>query len=251
MNIRQVIPVSCTYGAMLAGFGSMLASAAGHFVPAAQLIMISMILDGLDGSLARKLKATSAFGAELDTFVDFSSFGLAPAFLAYEAVLHRFGFCGFIIAAAIILSGASRLARFRIVDPYRGQRGYLGLPITVNAGWISLSVFVAFSGVLEQDWLTLQSGPVAAFVWGVAIALCALEVSHIHYAKPTKDPVVQIVCIPLTMLLFANNVHIAALSAITMLCYGFIFAFISPMTHRRDFVEVAEDEEEDHPVSLK
>lgn len=251
MNIRQIVPLSCTVGAMLAGFGSMLASAAGHYVQGAQLIMLSMILDGLDGTLARRLKATSAFGAELDTFVDFSSFGLAPAFLAWQAVLHRFGVWGFVIASAVIVSGASRLSRFRLVDPFRGQKGYLGLPITVNAGWISLAVFVANSGVLEEEWFTLQAGPLAAFIWGVAIILCGLEVSHVRYDKPTKDPIVQIVCIPLTVLLFANNVHIASLSAITMLAYGFIFAFISPLTHhRRHAMVVAEEDEEEQSVPL-
>lgn len=241
MKTRQLVPLFFTIAAMLAGFGSVLMSAEGRLVTAAQLIMLSMILDGLDGTMARRLRATSPFGAELDTFVDFSSFGVAPAMLAWQAALRHFGWWGFFIAAVIVITGASRLARFRIVDPFRGQRGYLGLPITANAGWVAMSVFLVETGIIQEEWFTLRGGPLAAFVWGVSITMCALEVSHVHYGKPTKDPIVQIVCIPLVVLLFVEQTHIAAVAAAVMMIYGLAYVFISPLTHR---AREAEEEEE-------
>jgi CDP-diacylglycerol--serine O-phosphatidyltransferase len=237
MKIRQLVPLFFTIAAMLAGFGSVLMSAEGRLTAAAQLIMLSMILDGLDGTMARRLRATSPFGAELDTFVDFSSFGVAPAMLAWKAALHQFGWWGFVVVAVIVVAGASRLARFRIVDPFRGQRGYLGLPITANAGWVAMSVFLVETGVIQEEWFTLAAGPMAAFVWGVSIIMCGLEVSHVHYGKPTKDPIVQIICIPLVVLLFVEQTHIAAAAALAMLIYGFTYVFITPWAHRRHEAE--------------
>lgn len=242
MKTRQLVPLFFTVAAMLAGFGSLLMSAEGRFITAAQLIMLSMILDGLDGTLARRLNATSPFGAELDTFVDFSSFGLAPAMLAWRAALHQFGLWGFLVASIIVVAGASRLARFRIVDPFRGQKGYLGLPITANAGWVAMSVFLAESSVIQEEWFTLMAGPMAAFVWSVSIIMCGLEVSHVRYGKPTKDPVIQAICIPLVVLLFVEQTHVAAAAALAMMIYGLGYVFISPLAHRIHHVEEGEHE---------
>ena len=134
---------------MLAGFYCIVACATGHYMVAAQLIMLSMILDGLDGNLARLLKGTSQFGAELDTYVDMTSFGVAPALLAYLVVLKDFGFLGMLLASSIVLSGVIRLSRFRVIDPYRGQRGYQGLPITVNAIWLNTGISISSSKELR------------------------------------------------------------------------------------------------------
>lgn len=233
MKLRQLVPFFFTLAAMAAGFASILMSADGRFIQAAQFIMLSMILDGLDGTTARRLKVISPLGAELDTFVDFSSFGIAPAMLAWRFALHNFSWWGFALVCLMVFMGALRLARFRIVDPFRGQRGFLGLPITANAGWVAMSVFLVETGVLQEEWFTLSGGPLAAFVWGVSMIMCGLEISHVHYGKPTKDPVVQVLCIPLVMLLFVEHSHIAALAALAMMLFGLVYVFISPWGHRR------------------
>jgi CDP-diacylglycerol---serine O-phosphatidyltransferase len=80
---RKSIPCGCTFLALCAGVGSLLAAGMGSFLLSAQLILVSLILDGLDGTLARLLRGQTVFGAELDTFVDMTSFGIAPAVLLY------------------------------------------------------------------------------------------------------------------------------------------------------------------------
>lgn len=244
---RHVIPVSFTLGALLAGFFSMLLSAAGEYVQAAQMIMLSMILDGLDGTLARILKGTTKLGAELDTFVDFSSFGLAPAVLAHEAVLKDFGVWGLLIVSAVVLSGALRLSRFRIIDPFRGGRGYLGLPITVSGGWVTLFVFATQSGAVDMEWFNLHHGPMAAFVWATTLVFVALQISHVYYIKPTKDPVFLVLSVVLVVCLFAR-IPLGVAAALTMCAYGFIYGFITPFFQKR---LVADEEEEEEPVSLR
>ena len=135
-----MIPTLVTVLAFVAGFLAIIHVLQGEFLTAAKLIMLSMLLDGLDGNLARRLKGSSPFGAEMDTYVDLISFGLAPALMAYWSVLKGFGVFGLVLATAMVLSGMLRLARFKVVDPFRGQRGFLGLPITVNGGFLA-SVF--------------------------------------------------------------------------------------------------------------
>lgn len=250
MNLRQVVPIGVTLCAMLAGFFSLLMTAAGDFYRAAQFIMLSLLLDGLDGTLARMLKGTTKFGGELDTYVDMTSFGLAPAFLAYELVLKDAGIWGLVVTCAIVLSGVARLSRFRVVDPYRGARGYLGLPITVNAGWIALLVMVTQSGFVSEDVLSLSQGPTATFLWGCVLAMVILQVSRVRYGKPTTRARFMLPGVLLITALFFNS-RWAVASALTLCACGFFYAFISPFLRRRHVFAVAyEEEEEKKPVVL-
>ena len=203
--LRFLIPTFFTVAALFAGFLSIIKSAEGEFMLGAQLIMLSMVLDGFDGNLARLLKSTTAFGAEFDTFVDIISFGVAPAFLAYQVSLHNFHIFGLFLATAMVLSGSMRLARFRVVDPHRGGNGFLGLPITVNASWIALWVFITHSDSIDPALYSVSTGWVAAIVWTVSTILIILQMSHVQYPKPTKDLIFFLPSAFLILLLFCSN----------------------------------------------
>lgn len=244
---RQVVPTLFTVAAMMAGFYSLLMSAQGEFLIAAQMIMLSMLLDGFDGNVARLIKGTSKFGAELDTYVDMTSFGIAPAMLAYEAVLKNFGLPGFILACAIVVSGVMRLSRFRIKDPFRGQRGFQGLPITVNACWLSMFIFVAESGLFNTERYVLQEGPMATMVWTCTILFLILQVSNIRYPKPTKALIGFIPCILFVMFLFLK-MQVAVASALTICASCFVYAFITPLFPKHaDLNAILDDSEEEEP----
>jgi CDP-diacylglycerol--serine O-phosphatidyltransferase len=230
-----------TLAAMVVGFGSVLMSAAGEYVQAAQLIMVSMILDGLDGALARSLKGTTPIGAELDTFVDMTSFGLAPALMAYQAILKDFGVWGFLLASAIVLSGVYRLSRFRAVDPYRGQKGYLGLPITTNAGWMASFFIATECGLVDRDWFALDHGPIATFFWATTLVMLVLQISRVRYAKPTKNPIVFVPFSILMVLLFTKS-DLAVAAALMLCAYGFLYAFVHPFFFRQHFLLKQEKE---------
>lgn len=248
---RTIVPFLFTVAAMIAGFYSLVAAADGRFLLSAQLIMLSMILDGMDGNLARLLHGESDFGADLDTFVDMVSFGLAPAFLAYEVALRDFGFWGAVLTCSIVVSGASRLARFRVVDPNRGQQGFLGLPITVNAGWLALAVFITKSEIFHSHWFTLTDGPLAAIVWTCAVMFTLLQVSHVRYGKPTKTPVVFITCLLFVTLLFLK-LQLAVASALAMCAGLFVYGFISPfLPKHNDILDLDLDEEDDDGAVLR
>ncbi len=243
-TLRKFIPCSCTFLALCAGMGSILAAGQGSFLLSAQLILVSLILDGLDGTLARLLRGQTVFGAELDTFVDVTSFGIAPAVLLYfyPGGLQTVPFWGLALAFLYVMSGAARLSRFRAVDPYRGQRGFLGLPITTAAGFVA-----AYLIALESPWaaalplLSLRDGPLAAGFWLAVLAMLALQVSRIRYSKPTKNPKVLIPFMACVVMLFIPAV--AIYSAAVMFAYGVWFAFISPFFFRRFLAHLPPEED--------
>ena len=241
---RQSIPCACTFLALCAGVGSILAAGSGSFLLSAQLILVSLILDGLDGTLARLLRAQTSFGAELDTFVDITSFGIAPAVLLYfyePGGLQNVPFAGLGLACLYVMSGAARLSRFRVVDPYRGQRGYLGLPITTAAGFLAAYLIALESGDGSGMWFSLTSGPLAAGFWTALLLMLGLQVSHIRYSKPTKNPKVLIPFMVSIVLLFVPAT--AIYSALLIFAYGIWFAFVSPFFFRRFLAHLPPAEE--------
>ena len=246
---RRGVPCACTFAALGAGVGSLLAAGMGYYLLSAQLILVSLILDGLDGTLARLLNGQTAFGAELDTFVDITSFGIAPAVLLY---LHPEGlqtvpFWGVALALIFVASGAARLSRFRVVDPYRGQRGFLGLPITTAAGFVAAYLIAlecpAAAAVLP---VSLQAGPSAALFWAAVLLMLVLQVSHIRYSKPTKNPKILIPFMVFVVMLFIRPV--AAYSAMAMFAYGIWFAFISPFFFHRFLAHLPPEEAQPAPA---
>ena len=242
--LRKSIPSACTFLALCAGVGSILASGEGNYLLGAQLILVSLILDGLDGTLARLLRGQTSFGAELDTFVDITSFGIAPAVLLYfyPGGLATVPVWGLVLTFLYVMSGAARLSRFRVVDPYRGQRGYLGLPITTAAGFTAAYLIALESpAAVQMPLLSLREGPVAAGFWAAVLLMLVLQVSHIRYSKPTKNPKVLIPFMACVVLLFIPPV--AIVSAGVMFAYGVWFAFISPFFFRRFLAHLPPAEE--------
>ena len=242
--LRKSIPSACTFLALCAGVWSILAAGAGNYLLSAQLILVSLILDGLDGTLARLLKGQTEFGAELDTFVDITSFGIAPAVLLYfypDGGLRNMPVWGLALAFLYVMSGAARLSRFRVVDPFRGQRGYLGLPITTAAGFVASYLIAMECACATELPFSLTAGPLAAGFWTAVLAMLVLQVSHIRYSKPTKNPKVLIPFMACIVMLFIPAV--AIFSAMLMFAYGIWFAFISPFFFRRFLAHLPPAEE--------
>lgn len=104
-----------------------------NFEMGALLIVVGMLLDGLDGRLARMLDASSEFGKELDSLSDIVTFGVAPAFLLYIVSMRALGVLGYAIAAIFPICGAVRLARFN-VSSGKTPGFFTGLPIPAAGG---------------------------------------------------------------------------------------------------------------------
>jgi CDP-diacylglycerol---serine O-phosphatidyltransferase len=168
-----LLPTAFTTGSLCCGFFSLIESSRGDYKSAALLIIVAGVLDGLDGRIARLTGTTSEFGVEFDSLADISSFGIAPAFLAYHWALQSFHRVGWLVAFLFVACAATRLARFNIQHGSMDKRFFAGLPSPAAAGIIASVVF-AFPGPPTQLGVSVLIGVLVA-------AAAVLMVSHIRY----------------------------------------------------------------------
>ncbi|MBU2760817.1 CDP-diacylglycerol--serine O-phosphatidyltransferase [Acidithiobacillus sulfurivorans] len=176
-----VLPNLFTTASLFAGFYSIVASIHGHYRTAAIVIFIAMILDGLDGRVARMTHTESAFGAEYDSLADVIAFGLAPAILVLLWGLQDFGKFGWLGAFVYTACGALRLARFNTQVHSASKRYFQGLPIPTAAAVLASLVWVAVGE--GYPWLTQISEYVAL---GLVYVLGLLMVSNVRF-RSFKD----------------------------------------------------------------
>lgn len=175
-----LLPNLITAGSLFAGFYVIILSADGNFERAAWFILVSGILDGLDGKVARLTGTTSKFGVELDSLADLVAFGVAPGVLMYTWALRGFGKLGWLAAFLFVVCGALRLARFNIQVNTVESKRFVGLPIPAAAGIVATCVLLFYelggSGTVRQVSIML-----------LLYVLAFLMVSNISYYS-FKDP---------------------------------------------------------------
>lgn len=123
-----ILPNLFTTGALFAGFYAIVQAMNGAYEQAAVAVFIAMVLDGLDGRVARMTKTQSAFGAEYDSLSDMVSFGAAPALIVYEWAMRGMGKFGWMAAFLYCAGAALRLARFNTTLEVVDKRYFQGLP---------------------------------------------------------------------------------------------------------------------------
>jgi CDP-diacylglycerol--serine O-phosphatidyltransferase len=146
-----VLPSLVTTASLFVGFFAIVQATLGRFEVAAIAIYVSMILDGLDGRIARWTNTASDFGKEYDSLVDVISFGLTPALVMFEWTLSAYGKIGWLSAFLFVACTALRLARFNSVEVK--DKGYFqGLPCPAAAafvaGWVWIMVDYEIEGTL-------------------------------------------------------------------------------------------------------
>lgn len=167
------VPSSFTVGNIFCGFYAIIASMQGRLELAAMLIGLAILLDTLDGRVARMANAASEFGREFDSLADVISFGVAPGVLAYIWGLHLQPRLGWLACFLYVISGALRLARFNIQQTAGDKRFFAGLPIPAAAGVFAALVF------MFPEPLTERGQALLALV--LILALATLMVSTIRY----------------------------------------------------------------------
>ena len=133
-----LLPSVFTVGTIFAGFYAVISTLNGHYQSAAVAIGIAVVLDGLDGRVARLANATSDFGLQLDSLADVISFGIAPAILIYSWGLGEFGKFARFSTFVFLICGAMRLARFNV--QLKDLKHFAGLPIPAGAGFVAATV---------------------------------------------------------------------------------------------------------------
>jgi CDP-diacylglycerol---serine O-phosphatidyltransferase len=156
--VRTLAPNVVTLLAMCAGLTGIRMAFENRYVLALAAIVFAAILDGIDGRLARYLKGTSRFGAELDSLSDFVNFGVAPALILYFWGLHDLESAGWIAAMVFAICAGLRLARFNVMaeDPDRpawASNFFVGVPAPMGAIAVLLPIYLVFLGVPQSTFL--------------------------------------------------------------------------------------------------
>ncbi|HEY8551384.1 MAG TPA: CDP-diacylglycerol--serine O-phosphatidyltransferase [Vicinamibacterales bacterium] len=154
-----LLPSLFTLGNMFCGYACVVYSMRGEFAVAAMFIGIAIVLDMLDGRVARLTGTSSAFGVEFDSLADVISFGIAPAILSFAWGLTPFGRAGWAAGFLFVSAAAIRLARFNIQTgvPTADKRYFVGMPSPAAAGVPAATVFAYPYGL--DDWFALLAFP--------------------------------------------------------------------------------------------
>jgi CDP-diacylglycerol--serine O-phosphatidyltransferase len=150
--VRTLVPNLITLLALCAGLTAIRLAIEAKLEWAVAAIVFAATLDGIDGRVARMLKGTSRFGAELDSLADFVNFGVAPALILYFWGLHELGHAGWIGAMVFAICAGLRLARFNVMidDPNRppwAANFFVGMPAPGGAITVLLPIYVTFLGM--------------------------------------------------------------------------------------------------------
>jgi CDP-diacylglycerol---serine O-phosphatidyltransferase len=137
-----LLPNLFTTAALFAGFYAIVQAMNLRFDQAAAAIFVAMVLDGLDGRVARLTRTQSAFGAEFDSLADMVSFGAAPALIVYEWALKGMGKLGWIAAFVYVAGAALRLARFNTMLEVADKRWFTGMPSPAAAALVAGLVWI-------------------------------------------------------------------------------------------------------------
>jgi CDP-diacylglycerol--serine O-phosphatidyltransferase len=226
-----ILPNLFTTANLFCGVYAAVASMKGLFEIAALNIMISAVLDTLDGRIARMTNTTSKFGSEYDSLVDLVSFGVAPGLLAYAWALGSFGKWGWIAAFLFVTCGALRLARFNVQLGTIDSRFFNGLPIPAGAAMVATSVLLYF-----------QCGGEGTFPHPVVLisvfALALLMVSNIKFYSFkdlnmfARKPFMSLVLIVLILVIIVAEPQIMIFTFFAGYCLSGPFWFLYRLTKK-------------------
>ncbi|MGH8727660.1 MAG: CDP-diacylglycerol--serine O-phosphatidyltransferase [Burkholderiales bacterium] len=177
-NVRKrgiyLLPNLFTTAALFAGFYAIVQAMNGRFEHSAVAIYIAMVLDGVDGRVARLTHTQSAFGAELDSLSDMVSFGAAPALVIYEWALKGMGKLGWIAAFIYCACAALRLARFNTQLEVADKRFFQGLPSPAAAALVAGMVWVIHD-------FEVRGHDIRWVAWAVTVFAGVTMVSNIKF----------------------------------------------------------------------
>jgi len=203
--VRTLLPNLITLLALCAGLTGVRLAIEGKLEWAVAAIVFAAMLDGIDGRVARMLKGTSRFGAELDSLADFFNFGVAPALILYfwSGGLNQLGNAGWIVAMVFAICAGLRLARFNVMidDPNRpawAGNFFVGMPAPGGAIAVLLPIYLTFLGMPAFSLLA----PLV-FIYTLAIAILMVSRLPVFSGKRVGKRVAPEMVLPLFVLVVA------------------------------------------------
>jgi CDP-diacylglycerol--serine O-phosphatidyltransferase len=198
-----LLPSLLTTGNLFCGFLALILTTQGRFTEAAVAVFVAMVMDMLDGKVARLTKTTTQFGVEFDSLADVVSFGVAPAFMVYSMALAPLGRAAWLGAFLFVICGALRLARFNVYTGVTDRRYFVGLPIPAAAGMVG-SVVLLVGGEELDRW---QAGLIAVGTYLVSLLMVSTfrywSFKEIDLAR--RRPVGLLLLVVLAVLIVATH----------------------------------------------
>jgi len=209
VKLNYLLPNLFTAASIFVAVLSIIQSSQGKFSQAAWFIILSLILDGLDGKIARLTKGESKFGVEFDSLADIVAFGVAPAMLIYFQIGHKFGKFGILIVALYVVLGAVRLARFNITTSKNDPNIFIGLPIPAAA------LFLVSLAQLEYKYTLSYIEPIILLF---TLLVAILMVSNFRYLAFKKIELKRTISykILILLILFASLLYLAPIETIAI-----------------------------------
>jgi len=229
LSVNRMVPNVLTLLALCAGMTAMRFAMGGNFEGAVFAIIAAGIFDGLDGRMARLLKATSSFGAELDSLSDFVSFGVAPAAVLYLWTMSELHVLGWVIVLFFAVCCALRLARFNAeatteVPPYAAPF-FSGAPAPAGAGLVMIPMFLSFEwgdGFFRSPYLS------AVTITGIAL----LMVSKVPTVSLKRIRVPHHMVIPTLLAFVVATAFLTTAPWPTLMVVGVVYLGSIPLTIR-------------------
>jgi len=240
ISIRTILPSVVTLFAFMAGLTSIKFGLSGKWELAVAAVVAAGIFDGLDGTVARLLKSTSRFGAELDSLSDVVAFGVAPAVLLYLFILKDLDRLGWAVALIYASAMALRLARFnaRLDDDTQAVKasGFLtGVPAPMGAGLLlaPLMLEFAYGEKLVQGYAPV----VAAYAIFIALLMVStlptISLKALRVAREAFIPALLVIAAIFTGLFARPWLMLLALGAVYLLSLPFTYALKKKRDARR------------------
>lgn len=160
--LRLIVPNLITVLAICAGLSGVRLAFEGRFELAVAMVLVAAFLDGIDGRVARLMKATSKFGAQMDSLADIVNFGVAPALVLYAFVLDQARSLGWIAALIYVIAAGLRLARFNVMSERDVKAAwqseyFVGVPAPAGAMLVLLPMYLGLLGLVPDRTMGLLS----------------------------------------------------------------------------------------------
>jgi len=229
-----LLPNLFTTAGLFAGFYAIIAAIRGDFESAAIAIFVAMIMDGLDGRIARMTNTQSDFGAEYDSLADMVSFCLAPALVIFLWALLEMGKFGWMVAFIYAACGALRLARFNTQIGIEDKRYFQGLPSPAAAACLAGWVWAGTSNGVDPSLMTAIAMPLT-FACGILMVSTVRYHSFKDLDLHGKVPFVVMLVLVLVFALIASDPPLVLFGGFMLYALsGPVFTLIKVRQHRTE-----------------
>lgn len=246
--LRFVLPNIVTVLAICAGMTGVRLAFEMRFDLAVAMVLVAAFLDGVDGRLARLVKGSSKFGAEMDSLADIVNFGVAPALVLYVYVLDEAGSFGWISALLYAIACGLRLARFNVMmenkDRPQWQAAYfMGVPAPAGALLVMLPVYMGFLGIQP----TLHYATVVA-VFTLVVAFLLVSNLPVWSGKKLGSKIPRVSVMPLILGVVLYVALLASFTWSTMTFTAIAYIAFLPFSLRMWKRQAAKEAQKAHPV---